>query len=87
VGGHASLSGARLDLKSGIDVGADEEHRSLIMEALLILFNFVATGVILIWAAGAERRGEKGGHSGLLAYGNKIFDKLPRETVRKYRRK
>jgi hypothetical protein len=57
------------------------------MEALLILFNFVATGVILIWAAGAERRGEKGGHSGLLAYGNKIFDKLPRETVRKYRRK
>jgi len=57
------------------------------MEALLILFNFVATGVILIWAAGAERRGQEGGHRGLLAYGNKMFDKLPREKVQKYRRK
>lgn len=57
------------------------------MEALLILFNFAATGVILIWALGAERRGEKGGHQGILAFGNKPFDRLPRGKAKKYRRK
>lgn len=57
------------------------------MEALLILFNFAATGVILIWALGAERRGKKGGHQGVLAFGNKPFDRLPRAKVKKYRRK
>lgn len=83
MGRHVSVSRARLDLSWA----AEREIQSPIMEALLILFNFIATGVILIWAAGADRRGEQGGRSGLLAYGNKMFEKLPRETMRKYRRK
>lgn len=55
------------------------------MEALLMLFNFSAMALILLWSAGVSRKGDAARFRGLLAFGDKPFQQMAKK-VSKFRR-
>jgi hypothetical protein len=55
------------------------------MEALVILANFLAMGLVLTWCHKASRGGDKARTRGFLAFGDTPFEKRPAKKSKYYR--